>query len=347
MRLCLSYHSLMFHALILAITTVTLTPAQVDSIMTNAEKAFKTYVFPDVAEKAVAMLRAHTASYEEISDPKELRSTVNRDLLTVTHDKHVSLWYPFDPRTQGNDQADKAAEHQGELLDNFGFASVRRLPGNVGYVEFNYFSGDPSVGQTIQAAMSFLANTDALIIDLRRNGGGDPIAAEALEGYFFDSQQPITSLMWRDPKTGTTREMQQYTAPTVPGPLYLKKPVYVLTSSRTFSCAEQFVYDLHNLKRITIVGETTGGGANPGEAHDVGNSFAIFIPEGRAYSPVTKTNWEGTGIAPDTAVPAKDALAKAYAMALGYVKGHDSNADVQDEIAQALNDPEKALAATP
>ena len=337
----------MLHAIILAAVTASLTPAQVDSIVTNAEKAFKTYIFPDVAEKAVAMLKTHTTSYEKISDPKELRSTVNRDLLMVTHDKHVSLWYPFDPRSEGNAPADKAAAHHGELLDNFGFESVRRLPGNVGYVQFSYFSSDPGVGQAIEATMSFLANTDALIIDLRHNAGGDPIAAETIEGYFFDSQQQITSLMWRDPKTGVVQEIQQNTAPTVPGPLYLKKPIYVLTSSHTFSCAEQFVYDLQNLKRITIVGSTTGGGANPGGVDDLGNSFGIFMPQGRAYSPVTKTNWEGTGIAPDIAVPAKEALAKAYAIALGYVKRHNSNSDVQGEITQALSNPQKALSQTP
>ncbi len=334
----------MFHALILAATTTSLTPVQVDSIMANAEKAFKMYVFPDVATRAVTMLKEKTKGYEAISNPETLRSTVNDDLFAVTRDKHVRLRYPFDPQEEGNDPVDKAAQHRVELLNNYGFASVRRLPGNVGYVDFNYFSGDPDVGQTIAATMAFLANTDALILDLRHNGGGDPIAAETIEAYFFDSQQPITSLMWRNSKTGATREIQQYTAPTVPGPLYLNKPVYLLTSSHTFSCAEQFTYDLHNLKRVTIVGETTGGGANPGGVHDVGNSFGIFIPEGRAYSPVTKTNWEGTGIAPDVAVAADGALAKAYALALNYVKAHDRNSDIQDEVAHALDNPQKALA---
>jgi len=331
------------HAFLLAATTA-LTPARVDNIMTRAETALNDCVFPDVAAKAIEMLKANTKSYEPISNPTALTTKVNADLYAVTRDRHVGFWYPFDARVMGDKARDKTAEHQDEVLENFGFSSIRRLPGNIGYLDFRYFSSDPGVGRIIQATMAFLANTDALIIDLRHNGGGDPVAAEALEGYFFDSQQQITSLMWRDPKTGGVREIQQYTAPAVPGPLYLDKPIYVLTSSRTFSCAEQFVYDLHNLKRITIVGETTGGGANPGEVHDVGDSFGLFVPEGRAYSPITKTNWEGTGIAPDVATSAADALTKSYSLGLDYVKRHDLNSNVQDEATHALADPQKALA---
>jgi C-terminal processing protease CtpA/Prc len=318
-------------------------------MMANAEKAFHDYVFPDIGAKAATMLKGNTAKYEAIGDPVTLKSTVNADLLAVTHDKHVRLWYPFSEQDSPDDTspAAKAAQHSEELANNFGFVSVRRLPGNVGYIDFRYFSSDVGLAQTVQASMMFLASTDALVIDLRHNGGGDPVAAETIEGYFFDTQQPITSLMWRDPKTGKTTETQQYTAPTVPGPLYLNKPVYLLTGSHTFSCAEQFTYDLHNLKRVTIVGETTGGGANPGEAHSIGNSFAIFIPEGRAYSPVTKTNWEGTGIAPDVPAAAAEALNKAYSIALQYVKTHDKNDDVQDEVTKALTDPQKALVSEP
>ena len=332
----------MLHAFILA-TTTALTPARVERIVMNAETALNDYVFPDLAAKTVEMLKANTKSYEAIADPKAFASKVDDDLFAVTHDKHVRLWYPFEAQNMGDNAHNKVAQHQDEVLDNFGFTSERRLSGNIGYVDFRYFSGDPGVGQTIQATMSFLANTDALILDLRHNGGGDPIAAETLESYFFASQQQITSVMWRDTKTGVVNEMQQYTSPAVPGPLYLNKPIYVLTSSHTFSCAEQFAYDLHNLKRITIVGETTGGGANPGVVHGVGNSFGIFIPEGRAYSPVTKTNWESTGIAPDVGAPAVDALTKSYSLALDYVKQHDSNSGVQDEVTRALADPQKAL----
>ncbi len=299
-------------ALFLA-ATFALTPMQVDELVANVEKAFHYYVFPDVASQAVSMLKENTHRYETISNPEALKQTLDVDLFAVTHDKHVRLVYPIDESGPGGSSTGAvAARHADELNANFRFRSLRRLPGNVGYMDLDGFSGDAGVGQTIASAMGFLANTDALIIDLRRNGGGDPIAAQTLEAYFFGGQQQITSIFWRDPETGKVREDQQFTAATVPGPLYLHKPVYLLTSVRTFSCAEQFAYDLHNLKRVTLVGETTGGGANPGGIHRVAPQFGVFIPEGRAYSAVTKGNWEGTGIVPDVATSAEQALGSAY-----------------------------------
>jgi C-terminal processing protease CtpA/Prc len=290
------------------------------------------------------MLRRNTPRYEKIPDPKAFAAAVNADLYAVTHDKHVHVAYPFETNLLKQSQPNQALTHKLEAWSDYEFREVRRLPGNIGYIAFDGFSGDPDLGSVIHGAMQFVGNTDALIIDLRQNGGGSPRAAETFESYFFHDQKQITSLMVRDPKTGKVSEIQQYTASTVPGPLYLNKPVYLLTSRQTFSCAEQFTYDLHNLKRVTIVGETTGGGANPGAFHAIASQFAIFIPDGRAWSPVTKTNWEGTGIAPDVATPAKDALLRAYTMALRDERKRETNPDIVDAIKRDLADPAKALA---
>lgn len=336
----------MIHALLLAAAT-TLTPAQIDGVLAKTEQAFSVYPFPAVAKQAVATLKARTPQYEKLNDPKAFQSAINHDLAAVTHDKHVHVAYPFHEELNAHDEptaAERAHEHRSEEEANFGFFTVRRLPGNVGYIDFRYFSDDADVGKTIAATMSFLAGTDALIIDLRHNGGGSPIAAQTLEAYFFAQQQQITSIRLRDPKTGKIVEHQQWTAPTVPGPLYTGKPIYLLTSDYTFSCAEQFTYDLHNLHRVTIVGATTGGGANPGDIHALGSAFAIFMPEGYAYSDVTKTNWEGTGIAPDVAVPAASALTKAYALALVEVSSKTHDGDLRKEAQEALKDESKALA---
>jgi retinol-binding protein 3 len=333
----------MFHALILA-ASVALTPAQVNSVVVNAEAAFHTYIFPDVAAKAVAVLKERASTYRTISDPEALAKAMTTDLYAVTHDKHVHIEYPFDPSQFGDaSQPNPAQMHQFDQLINSGFLTVRRLRGNIGYIDFREFSDDEEVGQVIDAAMTFVSHTDALIIDVRKNGGGSPRAAQTLEAYFFDQPQQITSLMIRDPKTGIVTETQQYTNATVPGPLYLNKPIYLLTSSRTFSCAEQFTYDLHNLKRVTIVGETTGGGANPGAFLSLGNSFGIFVPNGRAYSPITKTNWEGTGIAPDVATSAADALTRAYVIALTAAQPHAKDPELVEEIKRGLANPADAL----
>ncbi len=333
----------MFHALILA--AVALTPVQVDTVVTGAEAAFRSYIFPNVAAEAVAVLKEKAPTYRTITDPEALAKAMTADLFAVTHDKHVRIEYPFDPSRFGDASQPNAAQmHQFDQLINSGFLTVRRLRGNIGYIDFREFSDDEEVGRVIDAAMTLVTHTDALIIDLRKNGGGSPRAAQTLEAYFFDQPQQITSLMLRDVKTGVVTETQQYTDATVPGPLYLNKPIYLLTSSRTFSCAEQFTYDLRNLKRVTIVGETTGGGANPGAFLSLGNSFGIFMPNGRAYSPITKTNWEGTGIAPDVATPAADALMRAYVIALTAAQPKAKDPELVDEIKRGLANPADALA---
>src|ERR1700722_1679373 len=241
----------MFHALVLAV--VSLTPAQVDSVVSGAAKTFSTYIFPDVAAKAVATLKEKAPAYRAISDPEVLAKTMTSDLYAVTHDKHIRIEYPFDPSQFGDaSQPNPAQMHQFDQMINSGFLTVRRLRGNIGYIDFREFSDDAEVGHVIDAAMTLISHTDALIIDLRKNGGGSTRAAQTLEAYFFDQPQQITSLMVRDPKTGVVTETQQYTEATVPGPLYLNKPIYLLTSSHTFSCAEQFTYDSHNLKRVIV-----------------------------------------------------------------------------------------------
>jgi hypothetical protein len=322
-----------------------LSPAQVATVVTAAEKALEGYVFPSVGARAIGRLRARLPDYQKLTGQTELVAAMNADLAEVTHDKHVRVYYPNEApgRSSGPPTAeDIRAAHLEELSRNEGFRTVRRYAGNVGYIDLRGFSPDESVGSTIAAAMNFVANTNALIIDLRKNGGGDATAAETLEAYFFPTQQQITSLMWRGPD-GKVSEIQQYTDAHVAGELYLERPVYLLTSSRTFSCAEQFAYDLRNLKRVTIVGETTGGGANPGGLNWLGEGFSLFVPLGRAYSNVTQTNWEGVGVKPDVASTATEALQTAYTLALEAVKTHPHDRHLDDELAGALHDPGAAL----
>jgi C-terminal processing protease CtpA/Prc len=194
---------------------------------------------------------------------------------------------------------------------NAGFVKIERLPGNVGYLELHGFM--PGAEEPAAAAMNFLAGTDALIIDLRNNRGGGPQAVTLLCSYFFD-EKPVhlNSLFWR--KDNRTDDF--WTLKSVAGKRYLGKDIYILTSKRTFSAAEEFAYDLQCLKRATLVGETTGGGAHPGGMAPLGEHFMAFIPMGRAINPITKTNWEGKGVKPDIAVPADKALETAHQRAI-------------------------------
>jgi C-terminal processing protease CtpA/Prc len=190
---------------------------------------------------------------------------------------------------------------------NCGFEKLEILPGNVGYLKFNMFANPEICGATATTAMAFLENVSALIVDMRDNGGGDPAMVAHITSYLFAERTHLNDLWTRS--TGSTREF--WTNPELPGKRLGQQPVYVLTSSRTFSGGEEFTYNLQSLKRATIVGEATGGGAHPVRGERVDDRFMIAVPFARAINPVTKTNWEGTGVEPDVKVPAADALEKA------------------------------------
>jgi len=161
--------------------------------------------------------------------------------------------------------------------------------------------------------MTQLADSAALIIDLRRNGGGDPTMVALIAGYLFEKRTHLNDLYWREGQ----RIEEFWTDENVAGPQYgIKKAIYVLTSKLTFSAAEEFAYDLKALKRATIIGEITGGGANPGGDRRLSANFSAFIPNGRAINPITKSNWEGTGVVPDVLVPSSNALLVAQTVAL-------------------------------
>src|SRR5262249_37311884 len=198
-------------------------------------------------------------------------------------------------------------------------------------------------GETAAAAMSFLANTDALIIDVRKNGGGSPGMVALVCSYLFDGRpRHLNSLAWR--KSGGEEVQQWWRLPYVPGKRYIDKDVYVLTSKRTFSAAEEFTYNLQTQKRATIVGEATGGGAHPGGPQPINDHFAVWIPSGRAVNPITKTNWEGTGVKPDIEVPADQALKTAHLTALKKaLESKETDEMLKGQLKSTINKLQKEL----
>ena len=222
--------------------------------------------------------------------------------------------------------------------DNFGLAKLEILKGNIGYLDFRYLAGPEVAADTYASAMTYLANTEALIIDLRRCGGSiSPDAGPMLCSYFFATPQHLGDIYWRP--DGSTRQFWSWAH--VPGKRYLDKPIYLLTSRGTFSGAEGLAYDLKNLKRVTIIGETTGGGANPGGDRRVDDHFVVWVPIGRAISPITKTNWEGVGVTPDMAVPAVSALHRAHVTALQGVAAATSDAAWKERLQKVLAEVER------
>lgn len=274
------------------------------------------YVFPEVAKKMEEAVRAHLqhGDYDSLTDGDAFADRLTTDFRAVSQDKHLNVGFsPAKlPDAPPGPNPDAAAQYRRQMERvNCGFEKVELLMGNVGYLKFNMFA-DPAVcGPTATAAMNFLGNVDALIIDLRENGGGDPKMIAFLCSYLFPQPTHLNDVWTR--KGNTTQQF--WTLPYVPGKLLTDKPVYVLTAKRTFSGAEEFTYDLKNLKRATIVGETTGGGAHLVGGHRIDDHFMIGVPFAQAINPVSKTNWEGVGVEPDVKVPAADALSTAQKLA--------------------------------
>lgn len=278
------------------------------------------YVFPEKAAEIARELQNRLASgvYSEFDTAREFAGALNTDLRAIGEDGHFRVIYApdfDDSRNPGSGvptpeemEADRIQHQRGA----HGIPHVERLEGNIGYLDVRGFWFPEFVGPAYESAMSLLAGSDAIIVDLRSNGGGDPQSVAQLMSHFFalGDHRHLNSIYHRP--TDTTREF--WTDPTVR--TRFDGPVYVVTSGYTFSGGEEFAYDMKSHGRGTLVGETTGGGANPGSTVKLEHGFAAFIPDGRAVNPVTGTNWEHVGVAPDIEAPAKQALAVAYGAAL-------------------------------
>lgn len=290
----------------------TLGAAERDRVLESAATLLQEdYVFPDIGERLSHALRnaRRRGTYRDISDGQILAWRIDDDLWAIAHDGHLRVGFSAQPlprEAPARQAAGDAPARQRLLATNCGFERVEHLPPNIGYLKVDAFLDPDICAPTAAAAMSFVANSDALIIDLRDNHGGGPMV-QFIASYLFAGPTHLNDIYWRRGNAVT----QAWTLPYVPGKKFIGKPVFILTSKRTFSAAEDFCYALKNLKRATLIGETTGGGAHPIEWRRIDDHFSITVPIGRSISPITHTDWEGSGVAPDIQVPAADALAQA------------------------------------
>jgi len=315
-------------------------------IVTKAMELLRAnYVFPDQAERAATAIEAklEAGEYDHL-DEITLTERLTRDLQEITGDRHLGVRLgggpgphrervpePEEPRDH---EARRLAMRQRGRLDNFGIRQVERLDGNVGYLDVRRVAMPANAGPAITAAMELVAGTYALLLDLRHNHGGSPEGVVVWCSYLLDERPThLNDIFHAD--TGETRQF--WGLPYVPGTRYLDRPVYVLTSGHTFSGGEDFAYTLQALGRAEIIGETTGGGAHPTRPFPISAAVHIGIPFARSINPVTGTNWQGTGVVPDVAVPEAQARDTAYAKALEHVLAlEDVPPPIADEAREAL-----------
>ena len=274
------------------------------------------YVFPDLAEKIAASLRsaAEAGRYRAAVGLGELAALVTEDLQAGNDDRHLRLLFHADSVPGGKDAAAEQLFLTKAAESCAGVPRFELLDGGVAVVEFApmLFPLELSA-DSITAVMTLAAQARALVLDLRGNLGGDPYTVQYICSYLFDEPTHLNTQFWRDAEDGD-REEQSWSLSHVPGRrLGREKPVAVLTSGRTFSGAEELTYNLQQSGRAVVVGEQTGGGAHPRHGWTLDPHLELTVPIGRAVNPVSGTNWEGTGITPDIAVPAADALDRAVA----------------------------------
>ena len=296
------------------------------------------YAIAETAPKVAALIEQRLAAgaYDGLGDAQAFADAVEADMLAATADQHLSFGVAPPPAptpppgaapAPSEAAAERAAWLAGVRAGNFGLPRAEVLPGNVGYLEVRRFQPPDLAGDTIAAAIGFLANCDALILDLRNCRGGSAFVMPIFAGYFFAQPTSLYDMVFRG--DGSTERF--WTAPWLPGKRLAEVPMYILTSGYTFSGAEGLAYRFKVLKRATIVGETTGGGANAGGVLDVPPFFRVWMPMGRPVDRTTHGNWEGTGVAPDIPTSARDALATAHLEAL---KGLRSKATSEREKAR-------------
>jgi len=324
---------------------LTVTPLERAKLVEAAATRIEgSYVDPAKAKEIAAALRtaAKGGQFDGATSALQLVPLVNR-VLKTSGDLHLRFGYSAEVQPMGDDVPEtpeqRAADELEAARDGYGLHTVSRLEGNVGLIAWSAFYDPQSAGDLAQHALQLLKSTDALIIDLRHCTGGSPFAINFVLTYFMAEGDPVlvSTTYFRPDDT----RRQYWTAPWVPGPRYLGRKIYVLTSKRTFSGGEGLTEHLRRLAHATIIGETTRGGAHLTRWYQIDPHFAVAVPIGHHVAPPEFPDWEGVGITPDVAVPEADALSAAHALALRALRDAAHDAESRTFYEDALKSVEK------
>lgn len=307
------------------------------------------YAYKELGSKLQQLLQQNlkAGKYDAIVAPEEFSIAVTNDLRSLNADRHLALNY--NPQVQTAATTNSSAppltpEERVRQISafnrqmNYGFKGVQFLNGNIGYLKFDYFDAYPDYsGTVVDASMSFLKNCDAIIIDLRDNGGGSSQMVGYILGFFFKERaQSGTSY---DRPSDTTTET--FITPQPKDKQLANVDLYVLTSKRTISAGEALAYDLKYLKQAKVIGETSAGAANPGRVTRLNSMFTAFIPNRHGVSRVSGTNWEGTGVPVDIPCEAEDAMRIANIEALRKLQGKTADSFQRKRLSAYLTYLEK------
>jgi len=261
--------------------------------------------------------------YKDMIKPNDFAGKLSSDLIEVSKDLHFAVRY--DPEwveshlKKGDKEVEKkikAEELSEAKKKNFGFQQAQILEGNIGYLKFDYFEDPAIASETAASTMQFLSSTDALIIDLRQNNGGAMEMGQFLSSYFYSGKELPLYKYYYNEKNRKKIEREMWLLPSVPGKRMEDIDIYILTSSVTFSAAEWMSYSLQNLKRVTIVGEKTAGGAHPIDRKVLPHGFSVNVPFGEVKDPITNLDFEGKGVMPDVLCKSEEAVNTSHILAL-------------------------------
>lgn len=299
----------------------------------------RSYVFADkAAAMHLALLRQlQKGDFDRATSAARFAEVLTDTLRRLSGDAHLEVRYVAQATPEGtvDATAEQARERTEQLRFNYGVADVQRLHGNLGYIDLHQFGRPDGAEPRIAAAMNLVRDTQALVVDLRRCGGGDPETVMTFASYLFDRPTHLNDIYWRE----ENRTEVRWTRTTLAGPAYgAARSVYLLVGPDTFSGCEDLAYALKNARRAILVGEQTGGGAHAGDPHRLNPHFDMFVPAGRPINPVTHADWEGVGVAPDVSVSARKAMDIAQALALRTLIAREPDPDWKQRLQERLDE---------
>jgi len=308
---------------------------KVETIKAIGDIINENYIFPEVSDKIIHFINSklREGKYKLIKDPNEFADILTSDIQSFNNDIHLRVL--FEPERIAEEEITISAEDSLKFeqkyiaslkKNNYYFKEIKILEGNIGYLDLRTFRDPKYAGETAISAMNFLSNSDAIIIDLRNNGGGTPKMVQLIASYFFSNEVVLLNSVYKR-KENITKQF--WTLPYVSGKRMPNVPLYILTSGSTFSAAEEFCYDLQSLKRAIIIGETTGGGAHSGGRIKATDKYNVWTPTGRSINPVTNTNWEGTGVEPHIRTSAQEAFLTAHIKALDSLRNANEDINIK------------------